>query len=170
MRILLALACVFILSGCAVPLKSQEMIPQFDFYDSVEANKYEDNIFVRNVDVAKGVGGMTPMTPEEYRAALVASFRQADLYETEDKAKYVLDAYMSEMKQPAFGFNLTVTATSEYKLFKQSNDDLVFNEQVAVPCTRGIGDAFDAAIRLRMASGCAVGENITHAIKVISKE
>lgn len=158
---------LFLLSACAVPMKSQEMMPQFDFYDSVKSKKFEDNIYVRNIEVAKGVGGMSPVTPEEYRAALVSAFRQADLYAPEGEAKYALDAVMTEMKQPAFGFNLTATASANYTLEQALNGKTVFSQTVAVPCTKGVGDAFDAAIRLRLASGCAVGENITHLIKVI---
>lgn len=158
------------LSACAIPLKSQEMLPQFDFYDELDAQKFENSIFIRNVDVAKGVGGVSPVTPEEYRAALVSSFRQADLYSKEEKAKYALDAAMTDMKQPMFGFNLTATATADYEVIKKSNDSKVLSESVSVPCTKTMGDAFDGAVRLRLASGCAVGENITHLIKVISQE
>ena len=170
MRFGILLFALFSLSACAVPLKSQEMMPQFDFYDSLEKNKFEDNIFVRTVDVEKGVGGASPVTPEEYRKALVASFRQADLYAPEDEAKYVMDTVMTDMEQPIMGFNMTVTATAQYDVLKASNESNVFSENVSVPCTKGIGDAFDGAIRLRLASGCAVGENITHVIKVISNE
>jgi hypothetical protein len=169
-KIILSILCVFLLSGCAVPLKSQEMLPQFDFYDSLKSKKFEDNIFVNNVDVAENVGGQTPVTPEEYKITLVSSFRQADLYAPENDAKYFLDAYMSEMNQPVFGFNLTVTSVADYKVFRKSDKKLMFSETISVPCTKGFGDAFDAALRLRLASGCAVGENITHVIKVISKE
>jgi hypothetical protein len=76
---------------------------------------------------------------------------------------------MIGMKQPIMGFNMTVTASAEYKIYRKSNDRFVHEESVSVPCTKGIGDAFDATIRLRLASGCAVGENITHLIKVISQ-
>lgn len=168
-NIVLALGALLLLSGCAAPLKSNEMMPQFDFYDTVKSKKYEDNIFIRHVDVHKGAGGMTPVTPEEFRSALVSSFRQADLYETEDKAKYFLDAAMRDMKKPMLGLNMTVTASADYKIYRKSNDGLMLEESVSVPCTKGIGDAFNGEIRLRLASGCAVGENITHLIKVISQ-
>ncbi|MCL4678842.1 MAG: hypothetical protein KJ017_09655 [Alphaproteobacteria bacterium] len=169
MRLIGLLFFLNILSACAVPMQSQEMMPQFDFYDSVSPEKYKDSIFVRNIEIKKGVGGSMPVTPEEYRSALVSSLRQADLYAPQDKATYALDAFMSEMKQPMIGFNLTVNTTTEYKIYKASDNSLEFSESVTVPCTKGMGDAFDGAIRLRMASGCSVGENITHAIKLISQ-
>ena len=165
---LILIALMLSLSACAVPLKSQEMSPQYDFYDTVSSKKFDDSIFIRNVDVPKAIGGASPVTPEEFKAALISAFRQADYYETPEKAKYALEAVMTEMKQPFMGFNLTVTATTDYKIFKVKNDELVFSETIAVPCTKGMGDAFDAAYRLRLASGCAVGENITHFIKLLS--
>ena len=170
MRFLLMGLVLLSLSACAAPMQSQEMMPQFDFYDSIKENKYEDNIYIRNVEVAEGVGGASPVAPEEYRQALVFAFRQADLYEKQGEAQYVLDAYMTEMDQPFMGFNMTVTAKADYSLYNKSNNNLVFQESVSVPCTKGIGDAFDGAQRLRLTSGCAVGENITHLIKVISKK
>ena len=170
MRFIVFFISLLSLSACAVPMKSQEMMPQFDFYDSVSSRKYNDSIFIRNVDVKKGLGGVMPVIADEYKAALVSSFRQADLYSRQDSAEYVLDAYMSEMKVPAFGFNLTVKTTAEYKIYLISEDTLQLTESVTVPCTKGMGDAFDASIRLRLAAGCSVGENITHVIKVISQE
>ena len=170
MRFFLIGVILLSLSACAPPMRSQEMMPQFDFYDSLKENKYEDNIYIRNVEVAKGVGGASPVTPEEYRQALVFAFRQADLYEKQEEAEYSLDAHMTEMDQPLMGFNMTVTAKADYSLYSISNNNLVFKESVSVPCTKGLGDAFDGGQRLRLTSGCAVGENITHLIKVISKK
>jgi len=162
------LCCV--LSACAAPLKSQEMLPQYDFYDQLGAKTFQDAVSIRNVDVAKGVGGVSPVTPEEYRAALVSAFRQADLYGKEDSAKYALDAFISEMNQPVFGFNMTATTTANYKVFRNSDNELVYEDTLALPCTKTISDAFDGALRIRMASGCSVGENITHLIKVLSEK
>ena len=166
-KIILLLSVVFILSGCGVPLRSQEMAPQFDFYDSLNVKKYKNKIYVRNAEVAKGVGGMTPVSPEEFRSALVVAFRQAGLYSKEDNARYFLDSNMTEMKQPVIGLNLTKTTTADYKLYSKSGK-IVFQDTIKIPCTRTMADAFFADQRLRMANACSVGENITHLVKVLS--
>lgn len=145
------------------------MLPQFDFYDQVSPEKFEDKLFIRNVDVAKGVGGQIPVTPEAFRAALTSSLRQADLYSRQEEAEYFLDAYVVEMKQPMFGFNMTATTTADYTVYSK-NESVVFQEQVSVPCTKTMGDAFNGEVRIRMASGCSVGENITHLVKVLSNK
>ena len=158
---------LLLLSACTAPLTSQEMSPQFDFYDQLTPTTFEDKISVRNIEVAKGVGGAMPVTPEEFRAALTASLRQADLYSKEEEAKFFIDAHVVDMKQPYFGFNMTATTTADYTVYNEK-DSVVFQEQVSVPCTKTMGDAFNGEVRARMASGCSVGENITHLIKVLS--
>ena len=168
-KIVLALCLPVMLGACAVPLKSHEMMPPFDFYDTVQSEKYSDSIFIRNVSVSKGVGGDTPITPDEYKATLTSALRQANLYSPQDTAKYSLDANITKMKKPFMGFNMTVTVATEYKILEVSNEMVIFEEKISVPCTKTIGDSFDSMIRLRLASGCAVGENITHFIKVISQ-
>ena len=168
-KLMLAFGAILLLSGCAMPMKSQEMLPQFDFYDQLDAKKYQDSISVRDVTVNDGVGGLSPVTASEYKSALVSALRQADLYCKEGEARYYLDANMSDMEQPFIGFNMTAKTTASYKIYKVKGGDAVFSETLTLPCTKTISDAFDGAVRARLASGCSVGENITHLIKILSQ-
>lgn len=172
--IIISIFAVLILAGCAIPMESREMQPQFDFYDTVDPQKFRDAIYIRDVEVEEGLGGASPVLDEEFRDVLISSFRKAHLLEEEEeKAAYIMDARMVEMDQPITllsGFNLIVSTAATYSVYRQPDGGVIFEETVRVPCTRGLGDAYDSEIRLRLASGCAVGENITHIINLLARE
>lgn len=158
-----------LVSGCTTPIPSSEMLPQHDFYDALVPGQYQDGIYVRSAQVAKDVGGSYfSVTPEAFKTALISTLRQADLYANQDNARYVLDATFKAMKVPVFGLNMTAKTTIDYTLIQQSNGVVVFQDTMTLPCTKTFTDAFSGEVRARMASGCAVGENLTHAVKVLT--
>ena len=168
MKRLALLTILLFVSGCAMPLKSGELAPSFDFYDQLEDTHFEDAVYVRDVTVSESVTGTFTIPPEELRAALIVALRQAVIYRKLDDSQYYLNVHMAALDQPVFGFNMTATATIEYSVHKNDDDDIVYRESLTLPCTKTMADAFNGSIRARLANGCAVGENITHFIKSLA--
>lgn len=166
----LVLLPVLFLIGCAPAMNSAEMMPKTKLYDQLGESKFTGALVVRKADVQKGLGGATGnVTPEAYKEALISSVRQAGLYAKNGKEKYAVDAYLKQLDQPIFGFNFTVKATADYTITNLKNDKIVYQQTLTLPCTVLFAEEFVADIRLRRATGCAIGENITHFLKTISE-
>lgn len=163
------LAAALLLSACAAPLSSGELMPKAGLYDQLEKSKYSNAITLGNVDVKKGIGGIAPVDVAGYKEALLSSLRQANLYAKPEDAKYTLDSYLSDIEQPIIGFSFTVKTTAEYTLKSNSNGSVVYQDTLNLPCTTPFAEAWNADVRMRKATGCAVGENITHFLKTLSK-
>ena len=164
------LMCAISLTACAVPLTSAEMSPKPYIYDLLDAPKLDKKITLGNVIVDKGLGGMTPVLAEQYAEALSGALRQAGWYTTSEKATYVLDAHLTELKQPVIGFNFTVKSAADYSLAKASNRNSIYQDTLQLPCTVRFVEAVNGEVRLRRATGCAVAENITQLLNVLSEK
>lgn len=165
--LLLGVMAAFMLSACVVPISGSEMQPNPGVYDTL-STRLDRKISIGDVQVKEGVGGATPVLAPNYSEALKSSLRQAGWYTQSDSSKYTLNAYLTELKQPFIGFDMTVKSTAQYELINTQTGKTAYSEEIKIPCTKGLSDAFDGAIRLRMATACAVGENITHLLKVLS--
>ena len=165
----IGLTALTFLSACAIPLEPQEMYANQNAYDSL-SHRLDRKITLGKVSSKEGLGGATPVTAPNYELALQSSLRQAGWYSPSDSAKYTLNASLLELKQPFMGFNMTVNSTAQYDLINTTTGKTAYSEQINIPCTKGIADAFDGAVRLRKATGCAVSENITHLLKVLSSK
>ncbi len=159
-----------LLPACAPVLKSHEMMPKMQAYDGISSSKMlNKNISVSSVVVKKGLGGMVaPITDAEYRDALVSALRLSGWYGG-DTGKYRLDANLLEVDQPYIGFNFTVTAKAEYTLTDKKTGKVRYHDILTLPCTVTMAEAFVGEVRLRNATSCAVGENITHLLKVLDQ-
>lgn len=169
MKHLVAILSVLLLSACAPALSGHEMMPRAQSYDQINnAPALNKNININQVQAAKGAGGgVAPVTAENFQEALTFALRQTGWYAA-NKGKYRLDAEITEIDQPAFGLDFTVKVTARYKLTRTSDGRVVYDDILTLPCTVRFGEAFNAEIRLRKATGCAVGENITHLLKVLT--
>ena len=166
----LLILIILVLPSCAPALQGAEMMPKSSLYDALGNPKnLSRNISLGNVQAEKGAGGaISPVTSENYKEALVLALRQAGWY-SPDKARFVLDAHILKIDQPAFGFNFTVKTEAEYTLTEIKTGKVRYHDVLTLPCTVTFGDAFNAEVRLRKATACAVGENITHLLKVLSQ-
>jgi hypothetical protein len=163
--------CLLFLSGCAAPLTGAEMMPKAQMYDTLGSSKtLEKNISLGSILVDKNLGGpAAPVTSEQYNEALMGSLRMAGWYSLPDSARFRLDAHMTEIHQPLIGFNFTVTSKAEYTLTEKKTGKVRYNDVLTLPCTVMFSEAFNADLRMRKATACAVGENITHFLKVLSE-
>jgi hypothetical protein len=167
-RTFLLLGLMGFLSACAPALNGYEMMPNSKVYDGL-SSYLNKSVTLGNVAAEKGMGGsVAPVTSEQYKEALTLALRQAGWYSPE-AGRYVLDARLFEVEQPLMGFNFTVTTKAEYTLKDKKTGRTKYNDILTLPCTVMFSEAFDGTIRLRKATACAVGENITHLLKVISQ-
>ena len=87
---------------------------------------------------------------------------------TEGNTDYKLEAAIMNLQQPMFGFNMTVTIETAWKLTNLKDGSTVLSENLINSYTATVGDAFAGVTRLRVASEGAARENIRDALKKIS--
>ena len=75
-------------------------------------------------------------------------------------ARYRLDAFLVELNQPDIGFDMEVVSFIRYELTDNRTGTCVYDDVKTASCTLGIGDAFAAIKRLRLASEGSVRANI----------
>jgi len=173
MKFLLVLASMLLLSACQPPINSSEMMPLSSAYHNLsQKGLFQDNLIVRDVTVIPNTGsdGGGAVTEPQFRETLNTALRMADMSATDDaKAKYYLDANITEVVRDFIGFNMEATVACDYKVTNIKSNKQVFNESVRVPHEAGIADAFNGAVRQRLAAAYAARENVTHAIKLLSR-
>jgi hypothetical protein len=165
----LPFAALLLLTACAPSLTSFEMMPKASVFDQIGSKPaLNRNINIGTATVTPGIGGVAPISDEEFKSALVLAMRQAGWYG--DKGKYQLDAHLLELDQPIIGFSFTVHSKIEFTLKQRANGKTVYHDILSLPCTVQFAEAFDGQMRLRKATACAVGENITHLLKVLNSK
>ena len=147
------------------------MSPKSSLYNSLSnpAN-LSRNIALENVTVDKGLGGaVAPISADQYSEALASSLRQAGWYSNSDTSKYLLTAHLMKIDQPLIGFSFTVTSQAQYTLTERKTGKVRYDDVLTLPCTVTMSEAFVGEVRMRKATACSVGENITHFLKVLSQ-
>ena len=167
---LLALATsVFVLVGCASAASSERMTVPATAVAAVDAPP----ALHHRVSIGTVSGGhdtnplwMSKVGNDEFARALRDSFAAAGLLaEGPEAGVYTLSANLQRLKQPAFGFDMKVTATVGYQLRERGSGLQVFESQVVTPYTADMGDAFLGFERLRLANEGAIRANIQRLIE-----
>jgi hypothetical protein len=70
---------------------------------------------------------------------------------------------------PNAGFDMTVTAVTEWQLTEVAGGRMVLEEYISTPFTATVGDAFTGVARLRLANEGAARENIKEGIRRLSE-
>jgi hypothetical protein len=94
---------------------------------------------------------------EDLKTALEASLTAAG-YMGSEGPNMVVTANMVELQQPIMGLDLSVTSRIQYQV--TSDGRVVFNDTVSATGTAGMGEAFAAVERLRLANEKSIQENI----------
>ena len=103
---------------------------------------------------------------EAFSGAVKESLKSQGLYS--DNGKYRLVIKMLKVDQPLFGLNLKVTTHVQYILTNADNGTVIFNDTVIAPHTAGVGDAFVAVKRLRLANEGSAQKNIEGLLNKLS--
>ncbi len=181
---LISFLLVSILTGCAPPLDTGPMHPTIAIIQELSApDGLQRNVRVSNVVV-----------PEEFKTSDVGTIDSAALksvlldtlysagYAVNDKlfatsnttdntagAMYTFDATLKELSTPAFGFDLDAKCVIAYKLTRIDDGQVVLDESVTQGYLATFGQAFNAVERARIGQSHAIGENITHLLRLLNR-
>lgn len=164
---------VFVLAffgGCASGAVSRNMVPK----DLTVANLHPYSVMVkveggRETDAT----GPSQISSQAFKAAIVESLTTYGVFKTvltEGNIDYNLEAAILNLQQPLFGFDMTVTIETAWKLTNLKDGSTVMRENLTNSYTATTGDAFAGATRLRLATEGAARENIRDALKKISEK
>ena len=154
--------------GCASGAASRNMVPK----DFTVANIHPYSVLVkveggRETDAV----GASQISSPEFQAAIVDSLKTYGVFKTvltEGNTDYKLEAAILNLQQPLFGFNMTVTIETAWRLINLKDGGTVMSENLINSYTAMVDDAFAGATRLRLANEGAARENIRDALKKIS--
>jgi hypothetical protein len=170
MKLAFLVFAVAFVGGCASGAVSKNMVPK----DMTVANIHPYSVLVK---VAGGretnAVGTSQISSPEFQDAIVESLRTYGVFKsvlTEGNTDYMLEAAILNLQQPQFGFNLTVTIETAWKLTNMRNGSTVMSENLVNSYTATVDDAFAASTRLRLANEGAARENIRESLKKISEK
>lgn len=150
------------LSGCASAAKPEAM--------AVAAPQASDKPFpvslahamcVRTVSGGEKTNAMwvSKVDNDGFRNALNTSLTSAGLNAASESCSYTIDVNLLGLSQPSIGFDMTVTAHVNYKVY-DSKAQPVLLETIDSPFTATVGDAFLGVKRLQMANEGAIRTSI----------
>jgi hypothetical protein len=168
-RLLLIIAIVALVEGCASPATKQEIIVDETSFGT--QHPY-------SVTVIAGGGGETDATGytnisnEDLAGAIEESILNAGLFSSVvkgDGADYKLSVYLISMSKPMFGFSFTVDMEMSWSLVNTKTGEAVMRESVKSSHTATAGEAFAAVTRIRIAVEGAAEDNIRQGLQKIAK-
>jgi len=102
----------------------------------------------------------------ELRPAIEASLQQNNLLNPTGKAaRFRLEVFLLELKQPMVGFTIHVESFIRYRLIRTADDHVVFDDIISAPATATMDDAFYGPERLQIANERSVHNNIRQFIE-----
>lgn len=171
LRLLSVAVFVIALTGCASSAKIEGMTVSENQLQTLQFDKpLHDNLQLNQVN---GGEATNPLWTSEidgpaFQAALQQSLDKAGLLSTSSDAPLALQANLLRVEQPLFGLDFKVTTEVEYTLVEKASGKVLFRETLRTPFTAGVGDAFVAVKRLRLANEGAAKENIAALLKRLS--
>ena len=172
-KIIIAYAFVLFLAGCgASSAQRNNMAVQGSL---VGSGQQYDNSLKSNMTVIEVSGGKktnplwtSEIDNPEFKGALEDSLKTAGLLGDSATAKYQLKAELLKVKNPPFGFDMTVTTEIKYLLTESAGGKEIINKTITASYTAKVGDAFVAVKRLRLANEGSAKMNISEFLKELS--
>lgn len=160
-------AILVVLGGCASPAKVDQMTARDTSTQGLVSEELRENILVTSV-----IGGdetnplwTSEISSNDFRMALQDSLRAAGLLSQFTQGAYELEASLQEVKQPLFGFSLTVVTTVFYELIDSASRKTLFKDEIRASHTATFSDAAFAPKRLRLANEGSARKNIEEFIR-----
>lgn len=172
MRHVLLAAAAMSLAACASGAKPGAMVAEL-----TEAAVIKDDSKLRSAFTVGVVSGGKETSPlwksnvssDDFAEALRQSLAAAALLAPAD-GKYVVDAELVEVDQPALGgFNMSVTSTVKYKVTEVATSTVILETPVTNKYTAKMGDALVGVQRLRLANEGSMKGNISQFIETLVK-
>ena len=168
-KTLLSISIIFILliQGCATGGKTGAMISELSEETLISS---ESTLFnALEIGVVSGGKATNPawasnVSNENFTEALESSLKLHSMFNSENSS-YVVNADLKKLKQPFVGFDMKVTAYTDYELIEKESEKVVFSSEIITPYIATVGDAVLGVKRLRLANEGAIKANITEFIK-----
>ena len=161
-------ASAAVIAGCATASKPEAMVPT----TAVAGTQHHATT---SVVVAGGSEtssmGKSQISNEAFQQAIAMSIEKNKTFSSVVKAPggdYTLAVTVVSMDQPSFGLSFTVKMEAAWSL-KKTDGTVVMQESIKSEGTAGVGDAFAAVERLRLANEGAARANISAALEKIGK-
>jgi hypothetical protein len=157
------LSLVAALEGCASGARTEAMMPPSPVGGFDAASPLRNAIAIAEVSGGEATNPMwmskvgNPELEEAIRATLL---REGLLGAEPAKAPYRLKVILISLDQPWIGFTLTVDTAIRYILAREPAGEVVMDETLKVSGSAGVGDAFIAVERLRLANENAIRASI----------
>jgi hypothetical protein len=158
-----------LLGGCATPARPEQMAAQTAVPQAPAA-------LLAKVTLGEVTGGKAtnPMMfaevgNDQLREALRLSLMQAGyLSPTPEAATITLTVGVVGIDKPTAGYTTTITTLIRYVLTNKEGGKSTFDELVSGACTLHLSDEYYGPSRLKRAEECAVRNNITAFLSMVS--
>jgi hypothetical protein len=150
------LACLVVLTSCSTVTKTESMTPD---PIAVAVNKNSEPVALMISGEARGIN------IDNFKQALADALISNQLFSgVGDNSPYLLEVVLHEVTQPMFGGSFTVTTRSTWKLFRLSDREMLWTDEVNSSYSGGMEGGLVGANRLRVATEGAARENISSGI------
>lgn len=170
MKLAFLVSVVAFAGGCASGAMSRNMVPK----DLTVANRHPYSVLVKVEGGQETSASSGPrISSPEFQSAIVESLMTYGVFKTvlsEGNTDCKLEVAILDLQQPIFGFNMTVTIMTAWKLTNLKDGSTVMSESLSNSYTAAVGDAFAGVTRVRLATEGAARENIRDALKKISEK
>lgn len=149
------------LNGCATAAKPEAMIVNAQASDKPFPPSLSPAMCVRNVSGGEKTNALwvSKVDNDGFRSALSSSLASAGLNAASGACPYPIDVNLLGLSQPVMGFDMTVTAHVNYKVYDAKAQPLLL-ETIDSPFTATMKDAFVGVERLRLANEGAIRTSI----------
>ncbi len=145
------------LSGCAAPADPKAMTVTAQATDKPFPNRLQNAMCVRTVTGGEATNPMwtSKVDNKGFQTALETTLTSTGLAAPADGCAYPIDVNLLGLSQPSIGFDMTVTAHVNYKVYDQSGEPFIL-ATVDAPYTATVSDAFVGVKRLKLANEGAI--------------
>ena len=166
--ILMLLAPIIFLNGCASLPKAPDMVPK----NIVAVQRSSKPVTIVVEGQLKIEGGETQVSNQAFTEAIQLSVEKAQLFSKVNKDVtdgFLLEVFIVGYEPPKPGFNMAATLITRWKLTQLPSQEEVFDDFVKKTYIATAGSAFSGLTRWRLANEGAVRDSIEEGIKNISK-
>jgi len=137
-------------TGCSVRVEPLAIVP-----DQIQLQRHHPYSVMIDTVGTEGDEIITPtlIAGNDFREALERAISESKLFASvvrNSQADYHLEVE-AKGTAPVAGFNMTCRVGGAWKLTEQNSGRIVFDEFLTAKATKGVGDAFVGATRVRLA-------------------
>lgn len=159
---------IALLSGCATPARSVNMIP--DSYQVKNRYNYSVELRVEGGKKQTFMDG-SQITNEGFKGALEEAIRKSEIFSKiseGNNSEYLLAVQIITLDRPLVGIKHEVKLATNWKLINLKSQEKIWDEFIVSSYTATPSDSISGITRLRLANEGAARENIKEGISQLS--